>query len=93
MMKGMSDHWYYIGNDQEVVFRGLAPGNYTFVLRAKLKEQYWENATETEIYIHIAPPIWKTWWACLIYLFVIGFGGWYVVRSYSRFRNNNHTAL
>lgn len=93
MMKGMNDHWYYIGNDQEVVFRSLAPGNYTFVLRAKLKEQDWENATETEIYIHIAPPIWKTWWACLIYLFVIGFGGWYVVRSYSRFRNNNHTAL
>ena len=81
-MKGMNDKWYYIGNDPDVVFRGLRPGNYTFILRAKLKNQDWEEASVTQFDIRIAPPFWRTWWAYLIYILALGAIVWYLVRSY-----------
>ena len=82
MMKGLNDQWYYIGNDHDVVFRGLRPGNYTFILRAKLKNQDWEEASVTQFDIRIAPPFWRTWWAYLIYLLLLSAVIWYLQRSY-----------
>ena len=82
MMKGMHDKWYYIGNDYDVVFRGLRPGNYTFILRAKLKNQDWEEASVTQFDIRIAPPFWATWWAYLFYILATAAIVWYFVRSY-----------
>lgn len=67
MMKGLSNKWYTSGDNHEVVFRSLHPGNYTFVLRAKLRNQDWEKATMTQLSIRIAPPFWHSWWAYLIY--------------------------
>ena len=67
MMKGLSDKWYPVGNDPEVIFRSLRPGNYTFVLRAKLRSQDWEEATTAQLSIRIAPPVWLSWWAWLLY--------------------------
>ena len=84
MMKGMDGKWYDIGNDHDVVFRGLQPGEYTFILRAKLRNQDWEQANDTRLTIVITPPFWRTWWAYMLYvlltLAVISF----VVRSYKR---------
>ena len=82
MMKGLNDQWYYIGNDFDVVFRGLRPGNYTFILRAKLKNQDWEEASVTQLDIRIAPPFWRTWWAYLIYILLAGSIVWYFIRNY-----------
>ncbi|MBO4810817.1 MAG: response regulator [Prevotella sp.] len=67
MMKGLSDKWYPCENDREVIFRSLRPGNYTFVLRAKLRSQDWEKATTTQLGIRITPPFWQSWWAYLLY--------------------------
>lgn len=84
MMKGLNDTWYYIGNDYDVVFRGLDPGQYTFVLRAKLNEQDWADASTTQIGIYIKPPLWRTWWAYLLYLLLISSIVWYLLHSYKR---------
>lgn len=81
-MKGMNDKWYYIGNDNDVVFRGLQPGNYTFILRAKLKNQDWEEASVTQFDIRIAPPFWQSWWAYLIYMLLAASIVWYLIRNY-----------
>ena len=84
MMKGMDSKWYYINNDQDVVFRGLRPGRYTFILRGKLKSQDWDEASETQLEIIITPPFWKTWWAYLLYILTAVLWIWYVARSYKR---------
>lgn len=68
MMKGLSDKWYYTGNDHDVMFRGLNPGQYTFVLRAKLKSQDWDEASTVQMEISIKPPYWKSGWAYGLYL-------------------------
>lgn len=84
MMKGLSDKWFFIGSEQNVVFRELPPGHYEFVVRAKLQEQDWDDATQTSIAINIAPPLWRTWWAYLLYFLALtGLLG-YLVWSYKR---------
>lgn len=84
MMKGMDGKWYEIGNDHNVVFRGLRPGEYTFILRAKLRSQDWEQARETQLTIIIAPPFWRTWWAYLLYLLAAAAVAYCVARAYQR---------
>jgi len=84
MMKGMDNKWYYIDDDHDVVFRGLRPGHYTFNLRAKLKSQDWKDASVTQLEIRISPPLWRTWWAYILYALALALWGWYAARSYKR---------
>lgn len=84
MMKGLSNKWYYVGSDQDVVFRSMPPGHYTFILRAKLLGQDWDEASETQIHIYIAPPFWQTWWAYLFYFLSIVALVAFIFRSYRR---------
>ena len=82
MMKGMDSKWYDIGNDYDVVFRGLQPGHYTFILRAKLKSQDWKEASSARLDIVIAPPFWQTWWAYLLYALIGALLAFWLARSY-----------
>ncbi len=84
MMKGLDNQWYETEGDNEVTFRNLAPGSYTFILRAKLKNQDWNEASTQELTIRVSPPLWLTWWAKLFYLSVLLGIGWYVFNSYKK---------
>ena len=84
MMKGLDDQWFETEGDNEVTFRNLAPGKYTFIVRAKLKNQDWEDANTAEMKVVVNPPLWLTWWAKLCYV-LIGLGLiWYFFRSYQK---------
>ena len=84
MMEGMDDKWYDIGGDDDVVFRGLLPGRYNFVLRAKLRSQDWDEARRTQLAITITPPLWRTWWAYLAYVLAFAAFATWMMRSYKR---------
>ena len=84
MMKGLDDQWYETEGDNEVTFRNLKPGDYTFIIRAKLKNQDWEDASTAEMQVVVNPPLWLTWWAKLCYvLLIMGILG-YFFRSYQK---------
>ena len=84
MMKGLDDQWYETEGDNEVTFRNLKPGDYTFIIRAKLKNQDWEDASSAEMKVVVYPPLWLTWWAKLCYvLLIMGILG-YFFRSYQK---------
>lgn len=84
MMKGLDDQWYETEADNEVTFRNLKPGDYTFIIRAKLKNQDWEDASTAEMKVVVNPPLWLTWWAKLCYvLLIMGILG-YFFRSYQK---------
>lgn len=70
MMKGAEDKWYDTEGDDQVTFLNLAPGIYTFILRAKQKNQTWDHAVQEEIVIVVHPPFWLTWWAKLLYILI-----------------------
>lgn len=84
MMKGLDDQWFETEGDNEVTFRNLAPGNYTFIVRAKLKNQDWTEASTAEIKVCVNPPLWLTWWAKLGYLIIALGISWYMLRSYKK---------
>ncbi len=66
-MEGLDDKWYGTDDENFVTFRNLAPGNYTFSVRAKLRGQGWERASEAELALVVSPPLWLTWWAKTAY--------------------------
>lgn len=66
MLEGLKNSWYTVATNN-VTFRNLAPGDYRFKVKTRMHNQAWpEKATSLDI--HIAPPLWKTWWANLLYL-------------------------
>ena len=83
-MVGLNDKWYYNGTDHDVMFRNLGPGNYTFVIRAKLKSQNWEEATTAQLSIRVTPPLWQTWWARTLYLLLVLAAAYYLFKQYKR---------
>lgn len=83
LMKGLDDKWYETEGDNEVTFRNLSPGEYTFKVRAKLKSQEWENAKVAEMKVIVEPPLWLTWWAKLIYALIVGGIIYYIFSSYT----------
>lgn len=84
MMKGLDDQWYETEGDNEVTFRNLKPGDYTFIIRAKLKNQDWEDASTAEMKVVVNPPLWLTWWAKLCYVLLIMGRLGYFFRSYQK---------
>ena len=63
----------------------LGVGNFsTFIIRAKLKNQDWKDASIAEMKVIINPPLWLTWWAKLGYLLIALGIGWYIFRSYKK---------
>ncbi|MCR5395648.1 MAG: response regulator [Bacteroidales bacterium] len=81
---GMDDKWYDMGHRQEVYFRGLSPGRYTFMVRARMRGQDIKNAKTTWMEIRVIPPLWRTWWAYLIYAIITACFIIWVVTSYQR---------
>ncbi len=71
-LKGLSKEWYDVGSKGEVTFRNLPPGNYTFVVKARLPNQNW-LVESTLAHIRINPPFWATWWAKTVY-FLLSIG-------------------
>lgn len=52
------------------MYRNIPPGDYEFQVKQKQKGFDWSSPV-TVVKIHIAPPIWLTWWAKTIY-FLLG---------------------
>jgi len=71
-LKGLAnnDNWNYSGNQRSVQYTNLAPGHYTFQVKAANNDGVW-NEKPVEIRITVLPPLWKTWWAYLIYFFIL----------------------
>ncbi len=66
-MEGLDNEWYYIGNEKQVVFRNLKPGNYTFHLKIRTHNREWTKQDNT-MSIIISPPFWFAWYAKLFYI-------------------------
>ncbi|MFI1743270.1 hybrid sensor histidine kinase/response regulator transcription factor [Thalassobellus sediminis] len=79
-MLGLHENFIRAGEDRSANYSSIPPGNYVFQVKASLNEN-WEEAEITSINIDVAPPIWKTWWAYLLYvlffLAILWFGMYY----------------
>lgn len=75
-LEGFSETWNKAYHNN-ITYTNLNPGRYTLVVRSKQND-----VGEAKIAIVILPPWYKSWWAYLIYLTVIGSLSVYLVRSY-----------
>ncbi|MDP4271245.1 MAG: two-component regulator propeller domain-containing protein, partial [Bacteroidota bacterium] len=83
MLEGFENVWYDVQNSKQVTFQNLPPGNYTFHLRSRYKNQQWIDAT-SNLSISISPPFWLAWWAKVLYTIIVLYTGFYFIRLYKR---------
>lgn len=71
-LEGADPTWHMVGNRREAYYSNLAPGHYVFKVKASNNDGVW-NPTETELHLTINPPLYKTWWAYLLYISLLTF--------------------
>lgn len=83
MMEGLEDVWYSTQGENQVTFRNIPPGDYTFKVRTRLRNQEWEEKVAT-LPITISPPFWLAWYAKLLYFFVAAAFVYIIIGFYKR---------
>ena len=87
-MLGSDNNWHAV-RDNMLVFRNLHSGEYIFNIKAKLKNQEWEDVHITSLKFIINPPIWLTWYAKLLYsilVLIILYTIFYFYRKRTKFK-------
>ncbi|TVZ40295.1 chemotaxis protein histidine kinase CheA [Alteromonadaceae bacterium 2753L.S.0a.02] len=84
-LEGFDDQWREIGTQRKAQYTNLSAGNYVFRVRASNNDGVW-NDEGASIRITQLPPPWKTWWAYLIYCFLVIFALGYFVQLQKRKR-------
>lgn len=78
-LEGFSDEWINTRGQHFITYTNLNPGTYTLIIKGK------DNpfAPEARLSIRVLPPFYKTAYAYLIYILIIGAILFYLVRIYN----------
>lgn len=68
-LDGFSKHWRYSGNQNEITYTNLPPGDYLFRAQGADSSGAWSD-NEVRLQITVLPPWWKTWPAYALYALV-----------------------
>ncbi len=69
-LEGLEDKWSALTTQTEATYGNLPSGTYTFKVKAMNREGVWSK--ELRYLFTIRPPWWRTWWAYLCYIVLIG---------------------
>ena len=69
-MEGLENTWNYAGRRRFITYSSLAPGNYTFRVKASNNNGLW-NEAGVSLHIRVLPPFWQTLWFRLIVIFLV----------------------
>ncbi len=90
---GVNKNWVSSGNRHFANYTNLAPGRYTFRVRAANSDGFWTN-NEASVEVLVAPPWWATWWAYGLYGLLVAGGVWSYIRFYTnRIRQRQELAF
>lgn len=78
-MEGFDKEWKSIGNQMEMIYPGLGPGNYTFRVKAGNPDGIW-NDEGIALGIRIMPPWYASVFAFLLYALLLALGIWYFIK-------------
>ncbi|HEY1115581.1 MAG TPA: two-component regulator propeller domain-containing protein, partial [Chitinophagaceae bacterium] len=82
-MEGLDVDWTLLKTKRKAYFTELAPGTYTFMVKASISSGIW-NSTPAVLTIKVLPPFWKSRWAYLLYILCAAAIIYYAVHSYHR---------
>lgn len=80
-MEGLDKNWTYLKRNRTAYFTNLAPGTYTFKVKATNSSGIW-NQQETMLTIEILPPWWAGNWAYGLYALSAIFILWLIIWNY-----------
>jgi ligand-binding sensor domain-containing protein/serine phosphatase RsbU (regulator of sigma subunit) len=84
MLEGADEDWSPITNDNKAVYTNIAPGNYTFKVRAGFGDELWQNRPVL-FRFSVKPPFYRTTWFDLM-LLTVALG---IAYSYYKIRRSN----
>lgn len=90
-LEGFNEDWTTTDGKMRVAtYTNLDPGEYTFRVKAATNNDVW-NKEELALHIKILPPFWKTPWAYVLYVLLLGSILWFsrhmvVQRAHIRFQ-------
>ena len=67
LIEGLTNTWTNTSGENQVTFRNIAPGDYTFKVKVRLRNQEWDNNHIATMKVRIHPPLWLTWYAKTFY--------------------------
>ena len=80
---GVDKDWVESGTRRTATYLHLTAGKYIFKVQGSNSQGIWSDKT-AELQIAVLPPWWRSWWAYLIYIVLLGFG----IRAYFKFTVN-----
>jgi signal transduction histidine kinase/ligand-binding sensor domain-containing protein len=88
-MDGVDKDWTYLNTNRNAYFTDLAPGSYTFTVRAESNVGTW-TSKERRLFIRILPPFWKSNTAYILYALLAGTCLYLLIRYYHRYLNSKN---
>ena len=80
---GVDKDWVESGTRRTATYLHLPAGKYIFKVQGSNSQAIWSNKI-AELQITVLPPWWRSWWAYIIYIVLLGFG----IRAYFKFTVN-----
>lgn len=84
MIEGLENTWTNTLGENLITFRNISPGEYTFKVKARLRNQEWDDSHIATLQVHIHPPLWLTWYAKVLYILLALLGVFIWFRFYKR---------
>jgi ligand-binding sensor domain-containing protein/two-component sensor histidine kinase len=85
-MEGLDKEWTFLKSNRKVYFTNLKPGTYTFKIKAGINGTW--NSPVKQLTFVITPPFWATFWAYILYVFMVTLFIYYLIRSYHHDQEN-----
>lgn len=79
-LEGFSNEWAQTHGQKMITYTNLPAGNYTLIVKAAGANHVYQP--ECRLAITVLPPFYKTWWAYLLYVTVIGIILFYLIKAY-----------
>jgi signal transduction histidine kinase/ligand-binding sensor domain-containing protein len=77
ILQGYDTNWIKADSLNTALYHNIPTGKYVFKIKASSSYGVW---SETEVKIIISPPWWLTWWAITLYVFVLLFAVWGIIK-------------
>ena len=70
MLEGFDREWVDANNIRQATYTNLAAGRYIFRVQGSNNDGVW-NTEGLAISVNVAPPMWATWWALMLYVMLL----------------------
>lgn len=81
-LEGFDKDWNNVGSRRMAYYTNVPPGKYRFVVKGSNNDGVWNNIG-TAIHIVVKPPLWKTWWAYILYIAAVVAVIWLIIRYFT----------